>query len=447
MWRAAAWLILLTTVPSMGSVHAQTNPGETKQPATEGLLPVPDYGGDWSTRPALSGDWNGLRQDWADHGFTAGFHWTQYGQGVESGGADEDWEFGGSLEALFHVDLMRMGLLPGALVTLRAESRYGESVNGISGLLLPVNTQSFFPLTTPPDDELPIAVTELTYTQFLTSQLGVLVGKIQTMDSDPNEFAGGRGRAQFMNFAFVVNPVTALTAPYSTLAAGGLWIPTDKVAVSSFVMNLADSSTTSGFDDFGDGAVWATEADFQWAGDLPGGTNIGGMYAFDADFTELGGTLNFTPGVTPSLQSESTSWGVYWSAWQYLSAQDPPPAAIDAHDGRADLEGFGLFSRLGFADQDTNPIDWSASLGLGGRGLIPTRDEDTWGLGYFYSSLQQPRSLLIDLLEDHSEGVELYYDIGLARSISLTLDTQWVAGAFSDIDDALLLAFRLNVGL
>jgi len=342
---------------------------------------------------------------------------------------------------------MRMDLLPGALLTMRVESRYGDNVNGISGLILPVNTQSFFPLTTPPDEDLPIAITELNYTQFLTGQFGVLVGKIQTMDSDPNEFAGGRGRAQFMNFAFVENPATALTAPYSTLAAGGLWIPTDKVTVSSFVMNLTDSSTTSGFDDFGDGAVWATEADLQWAGDLPGGTNVGAMYAFDADFTKLGGKLDLAPGTTPTLQSESTSWCAFVSAWQYLSAEDKPAGAIDTHDGRPDLEGIGLFSRFGFADQDTNPIDWTASVGVGGRGLIPSRNDDTYGLGYFYSDLQQPRSLSLNLLENQTEGAELFYGIALARSISLTLDSQWVTGAFSNIDDAFLLGFRLNASL
>lgn len=444
---ASHGLTLLAAVSSTAPVHAQTTPDEGKPPETQGLLPVADYSGDWISRAALTGDWNGVRQKWADQGFTTDIHWTQYGQGVLSGGVDEDWELGGSIDALFRADLMRMGLVPGALVTMRAESRYGESVNGISGLLLPVNTQSFFPLTTPADEDLLVAITELNYTQFLTDQFGVLVGKIQTMDSDANEFAGGRGRAQFMNFALVVNPVTALTAPYSTLAAGGLWLPSENVTLSSVVFNLTDSSTTSGFDDFGDGAAWSTEVGFQWDGDLPGGSNIGATYAFDADFSELGGKFDFNPGVTPTLESESTSWAVYSSAWQYLSTESGPAGLIDTHDGRPDLEGIGLFSRLGFADPDTNPIDWSASVGVGGRGLIPSRDDDTCGLGYFYSNLQQPRSLLVNLLEDRTQGVELFYDIALARSVSLTLDTQWVQGAFSDVDDAFLLGFRLSASL
>jgi len=47
-------------------------------------------------------------------------------------------------------------------------------------------------------------------------------------------------------------------------------------------MNTADSSTTTGFDDFGKGVTWTTEADFQYRlGHLPGGMNLGGLWSFD----------------------------------------------------------------------------------------------------------------------------------------------------------------------
>ena len=40
------------------------------------------------------------------------------------------------------LDLTRMQLVPGALVTVRGQSRFGDTVNADSGLLLPVNTYS-----------------------------------------------------------------------------------------------------------------------------------------------------------------------------------------------------------------------------------------------------------------------------------------------------------------
>ena len=75
-----------------------------------------------------------------------------------------------------------MGVLPGAIVTFRAESRYGGSVNSASGAILSVNTDAFFPLTDEPDDDIPFTITSLNYTQFFSPQFGALVGKIDTLD-------------------------------------------------------------------------------------------------------------------------------------------------------------------------------------------------------------------------------------------------------------------------
>lgn len=40
-----------------------------------------------------------------------------------------------------------------------------------------------------------------------------------------NEFAGGEGRTQLMNFRFLFPSMFAQTAPYSILAAGIVWNP------------------------------------------------------------------------------------------------------------------------------------------------------------------------------------------------------------------------------
>lgn len=130
-----------------------------------------------------------------------------------------------------------------------------------------------------------------------------------------------------------------------------------------------------------------------------------------------------------------------------MSAVGDRPATINTGNGRPDLEGLGLFARFGFADPTTNPIDWTASVGFGGRGVFGTRSNDTYGVGYSFSDLREPRAITIANLANHSQGVEAYYDIGLARSVSLTLDAQWVSGAFTNIDAAFILGFRFNVRL
>jgi hypothetical protein len=58
--------------------------------------------------------------------------------------------------------------------------------------------------------------------------------------------------------------------------------------------------------------------------------------------------------VIPKKQS---TWAVYWSAWQYLYAALPGSRPLTQLNGTPKQEGIGLFSRFGFADKDTNPVE------------------------------------------------------------------------------------------
>jgi hypothetical protein len=82
-------------------------------------------------------------------------------QGVVDGGRDPETSYGGNGDYLIHFDLQRMGLLPGALIKFRAESRYGESVNAAAGPILPVNTDAFSRLTDQLDESIPFTITDL----------------------------------------------------------------------------------------------------------------------------------------------------------------------------------------------------------------------------------------------------------------------------------------------
>jgi porin len=200
------------------SARAQ-DPAEETPPPPQGLMPVPNYNLDLASRAYLSGDWGGARSTLADKGIQLTVDWNQYLQGVVDGGLDRTTQYGGALDYVVDLDLMRMGVLDGALINIRVESRYGNSVNGQSGSILPVNTDAFFPLTDSLDEDVAFAITDLKYTQFLSPNLAVLLGKADTLSGDPNEFASGRGTTQFMNANFLFNSVTALRMPYSTLAA------------------------------------------------------------------------------------------------------------------------------------------------------------------------------------------------------------------------------------
>ncbi len=136
---------------------AMTN---SSPPASAGLLPIPDYSGDLLTRSYLTGDWGGARTNLANKGVQFGVQFNQYVQGVAAGGRDETTQYGGTVDYLLNLDLMKMGVLPGAIVKFRAESRYGNSVNGQGGPILPVNTDASFPLTSQLDEDVPFTITD-----------------------------------------------------------------------------------------------------------------------------------------------------------------------------------------------------------------------------------------------------------------------------------------------
>ncbi len=145
------------------------------------------------------------------------------------------------------------------------------------------------------------------------------------------------------------------------------------------------------------------------------------------------------------LASNDESWAAYWSGWQYLYTPDEVPDRIDVTDGRADLRGLGVFARFGFADEDTNPIAWSFSAGIGGRGMLPGRDEDTFGLGFAYTDIDRGAFTSALGFDEAAYGAEAYYNIAIGPGVSLTLDAQVLTPALDGVDTATILGARLNI--
>ncbi|MFN0010981.1 MAG: carbohydrate porin [Phycisphaerales bacterium] len=415
---------------------------------TTGILPIPDYTGDLWTRRALLGDLGGSRTDLANMGIQFGIDWSNTVQSVVSGGRDIKTAVGGTLDYNLTLDLMRMGVLPGAVVKLRGESRYGQTVNGQSGALLPVNTDGFMPLAGRIDEDIPFTLTTLSYTQFFSETFAVFLGKFDTLDGDGNEFASGRGLTQFQNLNFIFSPAPLITVPYDTLGAGLLWKPAANVTLTSSVITTADSSTTTGFDKIGDGWTWASEASVQYRlGHLPGGFNVGGSYAWAQDFTTVGRRFVFQPGQgITRTPGQDSSWSMYASAWQYLIAETPAEnaaAPLNLADGAPDRKGLGLFARVGVADEDTHPLEFAVSGGVGGRGLIPGRDDDLWGVGVFYNQAQALRLASLPTVDDSTLGFEAFYNIALTPAAGLTFDVQVVEPPTTNLDTAVVLGGRL----
>jgi porin len=410
----------------------------------QGILPLPDYRGDFASRTTLTGDWDGHRTALAEKGFTLDLSFTQLAQDVVDGGAETGTRYGGKIEALINLDLDRMGAVPGGLVTIRTESRYGQSANTTAGTLLPVSDTMYFPLTNPADEDIAATVTELLYTQFLSREVGLLAGKFTILGADSNEFAGGRGDTQFLGHPFTSASVTSLFNPYSALGTGAFVMPTPELTVSSSLYTSTDSSTTSGFDTLDDGLVWSSAIAWQYRlGELPGGVRATYQHAFDRNFVNFSGRFITRDGI--AIPVDGDSWCAFANAWQYIAVEEAPTKPINVGDGRTDLQGVGLFLRAGTADPDTNPIEWIVSGGIAAKGLLPGRDRDTLGVGYAYSHTSDLPFVTSFVVNDTSSRLEAYYDLALTPAAELTFDVQVADSLLASNSTATVLGLRLRL--
>ena len=95
-------------------------------------------------------------------------------------------------------------------------------------------------------------------------------------------------------------------------------------------------------------------------------------------------------------------------------------------------EGIGGFGRFGASDGDPNFMHFFYSLGIGGKGVIPSRERDRYGFGFYYIDVKNPKFQGLfrttKLLRDEY-GFEAFYNIAITPWLMLTPDIQVVRGA------------------
>ena len=70
--------------------------------------------------------------------------------------------------------------------------------------------------------------------------------------------------------------------------------------------------------------------------------------------------------------------------------KDRPEAVAEKLGSGQSLRGIGLFGRIGYAPQETNPITRDASVALFANGLSDHRPNDSCGLGIYHNGISQP---------------------------------------------------------
>jgi len=388
------------------------------------------YSGDFRTRSTLSGDWWGLRNELAAKGVTIDMSLTQAAQGIVHGGKDTGWQYsGGRGDIIVNLDSQKLGLWPGGFLNLEAEGNFIpadnllKSINGRTGGLMFVNTSQINP--TPAGDNFNLPA--LNFTQFLSPYFGLTVGKYATLTStsgDMNEFAHGKGDSQFMNLALNANPIILTTVPYSTLGTGIIALPTKdphQAIVSFLVLSSTGKASTSGFDDL-DGNNLTFIGEGRVTTNFFGltGHQLFGAAFSNRNFSSIDQNARFI-FENGAFEEKKGSWNIHYNFDQYL--YEPK---------KGSGEGIGVFGRFGASDGNPNFMRYFYSLGVAGKGVIPNRHNDRYGLGFYYIDANSPKLQGLfqktRLLRDEY-GFEAFYNIAITPWLHLTPDIQVVRGA------------------
>jgi porin len=431
------------------------------------------WGGDFLSRPRLTGDWFGFRDEMGKKGIVVDVDMLLLPQGVVSGGQDESGQFWGNAEYTLNVDTGKAGLWPGGFFRVMAMSGFGETVNKDSGAIWPVNTAALVPNLGKEGTTL----VNLSFMQFLSPKFGVVAGKLYTLGGDANAFAHDY-HTQFLYTGLNFNPVLALF-PISAYGGGLVFLPFEG---STFTLSVLDPRGTTANNDiteaFDDGILLNAEGrvtikpfglvghqlvGFGWSNaervslrQDPANTGRALLFYRFPRLQDPGPVLRailerFAPGLLGPVQplnEEKDTWSVYYNFDQYLWNPDGDKT-----------RGIGMFFRFGASDGNPNPIKYGYNVGVSGNGIIPGRLRDSFGIGWartVFSDKFLPvvRDRIAGVGLNKEDAVEMYYNFEITRAVSATLDLQIIdpaigkqldrtAQRLEDVNTAVVAGLRL----
>ena len=400
------------------------------------MVPYMDYSGDFWTRPALTGDWAGVRQDLMEKGIRFDLSWTQVAQGNPVGGMTSDWSYMGLIRFDVRLDTYQAGLWPGGMLVMRGETQYGRSDNLYTGGMMPANMVSLYPLA----NQQKTCITDLYYVQGIAPWAAITFGKYSPRDK--NIFAHDE-TTQFMNVAMNINPVIATTLPLTALGAGVILKPTDWFNITTMVIDSDGTADRAGFDTaFERGTTVTQTAEFTiHPFGLEGHQRISWSWS-DKARTQLGGNgwlvlqslITGNPPDPTAINKTTDDWCIYYDFDQYIYR-------IPESEDR----GLGVFGRFGLTNGKANPIKNFYSLGVSGKGLCDSRKKDSYGVGFYYIRLSNnlPKPIAKNARDEF--GVEMYYNIEVTPWLHITPDIQIIRPANRNNDTTLVAGIRMKM--
>jgi porin len=389
----------------------------------------------WLQRDNLTGNWGGARTWLKENGITIKIRFTQFYQGLTKGQGNLGFEYGAKTDLLLNVDLNKLGLWRGLSLNVHAEYNFGNSVNGQSGTMIPVNTALFFPGLSGPNA---YDLTSVYLVQKMGSSVFLTLGKIDMIDLFSNKlFLGGAGINAFWNCTFAAPP-SGTVPPY--LFGALLAVKTETANFGFWIYDPTNQVSKSGFEEpFSDGVTFRGSVDFPVT--IAG---LAGHHGFVALYSTQPGTdlenpgdiiLPKTPPGTPGIKNSRYYFAYLFDQYLYQSDNNPK-------------ESVGLFGQFGISDGNPNKLYWSAFGGVSGKGLIPGRSRDNWGFGYYYDALSKYFKAAYEpiLALSDEQGFEVFYNFSVTPWLVLGADLQIINPVAAD-GNADYLGSRLLINL
>jgi porin len=417
------------------------------------MTAVSDYTGDLWNRATLFGDPGGWRTRLYNQGLTLDAQLTQVYQGVVSGGSaggNGNGQYNALFEANFTLDTAKAGLWSGGLFVFTEQTSFGNPLKNQPGNLSPVNQTALWP--EPYNDS--SVLMEYLLVQALPLNTVALVGRLDPSKYlDQNSFACN-SNTQFLNASMNSNTLFGRFLTYSTYAALFMTKLTDDllVAYGAWTPNTAPGDYGGDWSDYGV-AVYPI---FKYkAFNHPGMIQLIAAYtsknAVDVD------NPRFVPGlITGNPPTKSDNWIVEISGEQYF--WEPKGASVPKAEGgrkedfhvptkdfASDRPGLGIFYRFSSTPEDRSAYNIYLSGGVGGRGVIPGRPYDRFGVGaYWLKESSDLEKQLGNFLGDEL-GAEAFYNFAITPWLQFTLDAQWISPGINSSDNAVVLGTRLNI--
>jgi porin len=239
VWATVLGLVLLVMA---GPPHAQP----VDIPAT--------WGGDFWSRPRLTGSWGGLRDELGKKGVVLDVDLLQTLQGVASGGRNEVATLWGIAEYTLNVDTQKLGLWPGGFLRVQGLSSFGQNINHASGAFISPSLVSLLP----EPGKTTTGLMNLTFMQFLSPHFAVYLGKASGLGGDENAFAHDY-HSTFLNSGLNFNMALSLF-PLTAYGGGLIVLPWEGAVFTAAALDPHGTATNNDIGDaFQDGVLVVAE--------------------------------------------------------------------------------------------------------------------------------------------------------------------------------------------